>query len=336
MHESDRWLDSRSSGGPTLGELGEDAVLAEVLAALGPQPGEVPVAAGDDAAVLTTPSGSVVVTTDSMVRGLDWRDDWSSGDDVGQKVVRQNLADVAAMGAVPTGLVLALAADPATPMSWVTDLARGVGRTSRAAGAPVVGGDLSGAPAATVIVGVTAMGDLQGREPVRRSGARPGEVVAVAGTLGRSGGGLALYLDGAGQGGGAAADALREVHRTALGAPLAAGPVAAAAGASAMIDVSDGLVQDLGRVAAASAVAVDLERAALTAVAAGPLTEVHGPEAALHHVLTGGEEHALVATFAPGAVPTGWQVLGRVLDGPAGVTVDGRPVDAAGWDHFRR
>nr|WP_179463833.1 thiamine-phosphate kinase [Janibacter alkaliphilus] len=319
-----------------MGELGEDAVLAEVLAALGPQPGDVPVAAGDDAAVLATPSGSVVVTTDSMVRGLDWRDDWSTGDDVGQKVVRQNLADVAAMGAVPTGLVLALAADPATPMAWVTELARGVGRTSRAAGAAVIGGDLSGAPAGTVMVGVTAMGDLQGRDPVRRSGARPGDVVAVAGTLGRSGGGLALYLDGTDQGGGEAADELREVHRTALGAPLAAGPVAAKAGASAMIDVSDGLVQDLGRVAAASAVAVDLERAALTAVAAGPLNEVHGPERALHHVLAGGEEHALVATFAPVAVPTGWQVIGRVLDGPPGVTVDARAVEAAGWDHFRR
>lgn len=337
-----------SEAGSTLGELGEDAVLAAVLEAMGEPTGDggraAVVAAGDDAAVLAAVSGSVVVTTDSMVRGRDWRDSWSSPQDVGRKVVVQNLADVAAMGARPTGLVVALAADPATPLTWAIGLAEGIGAAARDAGAAVVGGDLSGAPEGAVVVAVTALGDLDGRDPVLRSGARAGDVVAVAGTLGRSGGGLALYFAGdlpgeATDHPGHAAELLRRVHRTAGAPPFVAGRQAADAGASAMIDVSDGLVRDLGRVARASGVDVDLDPAALRAEADGPLTEVLGPDEALRQVLGGGEEHALVATFAAGAVPEGWRGIGVVRpvagDAPA-VTVDGAATDAPGWDHFAR
>ena len=158
--------------------------------------GSVPVGPGDDAAVVGTPGGSVVATTDSMVRGRDWLDAWSSAHDVGVKIAAQNLADVAAMGAVPTALLVSLVADPELEVEWAVDLARGISSLAEQAGAPVVGGDLSSAPPGVVVISVTALGDLRGRAPVLRSGARPGDVVAVCGTLGWSGAGLALLQRG--------------------------------------------------------------------------------------------------------------------------------------------
>jgi thiamine-phosphate kinase len=128
-----------------------------------------------------------------MVRGRDWRDDWSTGHDVGVKLVAQNVADVAAMGGVTTGLLVSLMADPELAVAWVEDFARGVGEGARRAGCAVLGGDLSSAPPGVVVVSITALGDLQGRPPVLRSGARVGDLVAVCGSLGWSGAGLSTY-----------------------------------------------------------------------------------------------------------------------------------------------
>ncbi|WP_392542637.1 thiamine-phosphate kinase [Oryzobacter telluris] len=340
-----------------LREVSEGELLARVFPvyarASAPSWGSVPVGPGDDAAVVGAPSGTVVATTDSMVRVRDWRDEWSSAHDVGVKVATQNLADVAAMGASPTALLVSLVADPELDVGWAVDLARGIASVAEAASAPVVGGDLSSGPPGVVVVTVTALGDLRGRPPVLRSGALVGDVVAVCGSLGLSGGGLALYLAGEADpdrsGPGVALDerglavrALMRHHRAPV-APWWAGPEAAQAGAHALVDVSDGLVTDLGRVAAASGVAVDLDGAVLRdRYAAGPLALALGAEAALHQVLAGGEEHALVGTFADAAsLPVGgeeaWHVIGRVVaaggDGPR-VTVDGVVADARGWDHF--
>lgn len=315
--------------------------------------GSVPVGPGDDAAVVGAPGGSVVATTDTMVRGRDWRDDWSSAHDVGVKVATQNLADVAAMGAEPTGLLVSLVADPDLDVQWAVDLARGIAAVASQADAPVVGGDLSSGPPGVVVVTVTALGDLRGRSPVLRSGARVGDVVAVCGSLGLSGGGLVLLERGepdpdsddprgAPDERALAVRALMRHHRAPV-APWRSGPVAADAGAHALVDVSDGLVTDLGRVATASGVSVDLDGDVLRArFAAGPLALALGTQEALHQVLAGGEEHALVATFADEAsVPVDddkpWRVIGRVTapgpDGPR-VTVDGLVPDARGWDHF--
>lgn len=166
-----------------LRDLTESQLLAQLFPIYGATsgPAEVLLGPGDDAAVLAAPSGAVVLTTDSMVRGRDWRDDWSSGQEVGRKVVAQNLADIAAMGAVPTGLLVALAADPDTEVAWVLDLARGIADAARDEGVPVLGGDLSSAGGGTVLVAITATGDLGGRIAVRRNGARPGDLVAVCG-----------------------------------------------------------------------------------------------------------------------------------------------------------
>ena len=337
-----------------LRDLDEAALLARVLpryaATRGVLRDGAPVGPGDDAAVVLTPSGSVVATTDTMVRGRDWHDEWSHARDVGRKVVAQNLADIAAMGAVPTALLVALMADPDTPVDWCVGLADGIADAAAEAGAEVVGGDVSAAGEGTVAVAVTALGDLRGRRPVLRSGAQPEDVVAVCGSLGLSGGGLALLQSGEG------IRALEEVdtvrgrvvsglvaYHRAPSPPWGAGPVAAAAGAHALVDVSDGLVTDAGRVATESGVVLDLSGTVLRErFADGPLTVALGESEALHQVLVGGEEHSLVGCFSPGvdlgALPGHeWVAIGRVLDagedGP-GVTVDGVVPDAAGWDHF--
>ncbi|MFL6167893.1 MAG: thiamine-phosphate kinase [Ornithinibacter sp.] len=363
-----------------LRDVSEGELLARVFpvyaGASPPEWGSVPVGPGDDAAVVGAPGGTVVATTDSMVRGRDWRDEWSSGHDVGVKVAAQNLADIAAMGAVPTALLVSLVADPDLEVQWAVDLARGIASLAEQAGAPVVGGDLSSAAPGVVVVSVTALGDLRGLAPVLRSGARAGDVVAVCGSLGWSGGGLALYERGESDpdhgpkpdaGGPAGAEplggraravrALMRYHRAPV-PPWRAGPRAAAAGAHALVDVSDGLVTDLGRVAAASGVRVDLDGAVLRdRFAAGPLTQALGAVEALHQVLAGGEEHSLVGVFAdeaslpspsrapddadvgaaPDGIPEPWHVIGRVLPATADairVTVDGVVPDARGWDHF--
>jgi len=339
----------------TIGSVSESDLLDRIIPMFGESPfagAGVIVPPGDDAAVITARE-SVVVTTDSMVRGRDWRDDWSSGHDVGLKVVAQNVADVAAMGAVATGLLVSVAADPGTELDWVIDLTRGIADAAEDAGCPVVGGDLSSAPAGVVMVAVTAFGDLQGRRPVLRSGARPGDVVAVAGSLGWSGAGLALYEAGTpdpiapdtGTGHLTAMERATSVlmwfHRSPR-PPWESGPVAADAGATSMIDLSDGLARDGGRIAVASGVEVALDESVLREhFLAGPIELTLGSEAGWRQVLSGGEEHSLLATFAADSVPDDphapWTVIGQVVEagseGPR-LTVGGVVPSETGWDHF--
>jgi thiamine-monophosphate kinase len=313
-----------------LADLSEGELLAEIFPFFAPSPA-VPVGPGDDAAVLAT-GQRTVATTDSMVRGRDWLDAWSTPADVATKVLTQNLADVAAMGAVPTAVLVSLMADPRTPADWAVDFARAFGEQAAAAGVAVVGGDLSSAPADVLVVSVTALGDLDGREPVLRSGARPGDAVAVCGTLGRSAAGLALLEAGADprtEPPGTRAACL--AHHLRPHAPVRAGRAAADAGATAMIDLSDGLLRDGHRVAAASGVRLALSPAGLHEDVAA-LIEVVGGRA-LECVLAGGEEHSLLATFA-GEVPDGWRTIGEVVAGE-GVTLEGVVQQPRGWDHFR-
>ena len=326
-------------------DLDESALLARIFPLL-PAGASTLLGPGDDAAVVAAPDGRFVVSTDVLVEDRHFRRRWSTGYDVGARAAAQNLADVAAMGARPTALVVSLAVPADLEVAWVEGLARGLAEACAPAGAAVVGGDLSGAEA--VVVAVTVHGDLAGAAPVRRSGARPGDVVAHAGVRGRSAAGLALLdagvaapRDGAPGADGPLAAFVAGYLRPRP--PLAAGPAAAAGGATAMLDVSDGLLRDAGRVAAASGVAVDLDAAALAPYAAdlAPAAAAlgAGEEVARGWVLGGGEDHGLLATFPPGAgLPDGFRVLGRVLpadDGRPRVTVDGAPPQAApGWDHF--
>jgi thiamine-monophosphate kinase len=309
----------------TLAELTEEQLLARITPRLPTGPG-VLVGPGDDTAVVRC-DAATIVTTDAAVRGRDWRDDWSSPADVGAKIVAQNLADVAAMGGRPIGLVVTLLADPATTVAWVEGFADGLGEAARTAGAAVLGGDLSSAAPGMLAVSVTALGTLDGREPVLRSGAGAGDQIAVAGTLGLSAAGLLLLQQGRPD----LDEELVATHRRPR-PPLAEGPRAAAAGARGMLDISDGLMRDGSRIASASGVALDFSREALAPYAARLATAV-GADAAWDCVLGGGEEHALLACF-PGPVPADWTVVGTVRTG-AGVLLDGIPQAPRGWDHFR-
>ena len=297
---------------------------------------------GDDAAVLAAPDGRVVASTDFLLEGRHFRRDWSSARDIGRKAAARSLIDVAAMGAVPTGLLVALAAPGDLPAAWARDLAAGLAAECARVGASVVGGDT--ARASSVLLATTGLGDLVGRAPVLRSGAAPGDLVAVAGPLGRAAAGLALLSAGITN------DPLVTAHQRPE-PPYDAGPEAAGLGATAMIDVSDGLLADLGHVAAAGGVLIDLSSARLAPGDAllAAARAVHSDltkrgsrldyDEALAWVLSGGEDHALAATFPPrAALPSRWTVVGEVRAGPGryGVLVDGQPwAGSAGWDHFR-
>ncbi|NYI06585.1 thiamine-phosphate kinase [Allostreptomyces psammosilenae] len=316
----------------TLGEVGEFGLIKVLTGGL-PRTPAVQVGPGDDAAVVAAPDGRVVATTDVLLEGRHFRRDWSTAYDVGRKAAAQNLADVAAMGAAPTALLLGLVAPADLSVTWAGELMDGLRDECQVAGAAVVGGDVVRGD--TIMVSITALGDLQGRAPVTRSGARPGDVVAVAGWLGWSAAGLAVLSRGF-----RSPRAFVEAHRRPE-PPYHAGPAAATLGATAMMDVSDGLVADLGHIAAASGVHIDLraERFDVPAQMAD-IGHAVGVDP-MQWVLTGGEDHALVATFPPDAdLPARWRRVGQVLKAattPDGgrVTVDGAPwTTAGGWDHF--
>jgi thiamine-monophosphate kinase len=284
--------------------------------------------------VVAAPDGRVVASTDLLVEGRHFRRDWSSAHDVGRKAAAQNLADLVAMGARPTALLVGLGVPADLPADWPTGLADGLAEETALVGATVVGGDV--VRSEQVVVAVTALGDLEGRAPVTRSGARPGDVVALAGRLGWAAAGLAVLGRGF-----RSPRVLVDAHRV-PSPPYAAGPAAAVAGATAMIDVSDGLVQDAGHVAHASAVVLALRTDLL--VVDAPLAEAAAAFNAdpLIWVLTGGDDHALLATFPPSAVlPPGFHVIGTVRaaepDETAGVLVDGAAyAGPGGHDHFAR
>lgn len=318
------------TGGVSLRGLDEDEVLARILPVF-PRSRDLIVPPGDDASVVRT-GDRTIATTDTVVLGRDWLDEWSSGADIGHKVIAQNLADVAAMGGRPTGVLLTLVVDPDISIEWVQDHARGIAEACSAAGVAVLGGDLSSAPAGVVMVSVTALGVLDGKV-VLRSGARPGHEVAVNGSLGLAAAGLMLLAADRPERHTIAVDRQRRPQPR-----LSAGPQAAEAGASAMLDVSDGLLRDGGRIARASGVVIDLDPATLKADIA-ELSEAVGREAARECVLAGGEEHSLLATFPAGRMPSGWRMIGRVRAPAAGeapgILVGGVPEQVIGWDHFR-
>ncbi len=282
---------------------------------------------GDDAAVVATTDGRVVATTDLLLENRHFRRDWSTGNDVGHKAAARNFSDIAAMGAVPTALLVGLAAPGTLEVEWADALMAGLREECGGLDAAVVGGDVTESD--SVMLAVTALGDLRGIAPVTLGGARAGELVAVCGRLGWAAAGFAVLSRGF-------RSPLQVVnaHRRPE-PPYTAGPEAASAGATAMTDVSDGLLADLGHIAAASAVRIDLR---------GDLVEV--PDklrevgAALNvdplvWVLTGGDDYALVATFPRTAtLPAGWRVIGAVAEGD-GVRVDGRRWKVGGHEHFR-
>ncbi len=311
----------------TLADAGEFGLISR-LVDLFPQGEQVLVGPGDDAAVLRVRTGHVVVSTDLMVEGRHFRREWAGADDVGHRAAAQNLSDVNAMGGRAHSLTVGLAAPPDLPLSWALDFARGFAEECALVGASVVGGDVTRAE--QIVIAVTVIGACT-QAPVLRSGAAPGEVLALAGRQGWAAGGLAVLGRGF-----RSPRVLVEAYRRPE-PPYDAGRVAAEAGATAMLDVSDGLLADAAHLAADSGVAIDVRTDAfelpepLRAVGAALNSDP------VHLVLGGGDDHALLATFPDsGAVPDGWTVVGEVRVGEPGlVTVDGAPYDGpTGWTHF--
>ncbi|MEV6387206.1 thiamine-phosphate kinase [Nocardia xishanensis] len=319
---------SESAAPRTVRELGEFALIERINARRVQAPA-VLLGPGDDAALVAAPDGRFVVTTDMLVEGRHFRRDWSSPREIGRKAIAQNAADVVAMGAAPTAFVVALGCPAETPVAVIDELADGMWAEAARAGGSIAGGDLVRSP--ELVLSVTAFGDLRGGAPVTRAGARVGDTVAVAGLLGWSAAGLAALTAGVDAEEFAEALAAHRVpqppYEAVLGSTWRAG--------NSLTDISDGLLADLGHIAEASGVAIDLDAAALREPALDALAARLDADAA-QWVLAGGEDHAFAGSWPQGAeLPEGWRAVGRVTAG-SGVTVDGAPHrGGSGWESFR-
>ncbi len=321
-------------GDEDLGSLGEFGLIAQIRELL-PQGEDVLIGPGDDAAIVKVFDGYVVATTDMAVEGIHFRRDWSSAKQVGQKIAAANLADLVSMGARPTALLVALGAPPELPAAWALELAVGLRDEAATLGASVVGGDT--VKSEKIVISVTALGSLDGRAPVLRSGAQLGDLVVLVGVTGLSAAGLAL-LNSPEIG---TYEELRDAHRT-PSVEYQTALALALRGAHAMCDVSDGLLADLGHIADASGVKCRIDPSKLD------VSQIVGAATALdvdplRWALTGGEDHAFVATIAAddateliAALPSGVRIIGEVVQG-AGVEVVDLDVFSwlAGHDHFR-
>jgi len=286
---------------------------------------------GDDAAVLGIGGSLLVAGTDLLVDGRHFRRDWADPIDIGHRAAAANLADIAAMGGVPTGLLVGLAMPGDLAVDWIDGLYEGLVQECQPFGAAVVGGDV--VESHTLVLAVTALGDMNGVSPVIRGGARPGHRVAVAGRLGYAAAGLAVL----GRGFRSPRSVVAAYRRPEV--PYAAGPQAAALGASAMCDVSDGLLRDAGTLALASGVRILLD------VMRFPVPEVLRDVGAamttdpLSWIFAGGDDHALLACFpAHLDLPEPWREVGRVEEGEgvvvAGLPDEGRELAGSGFVHW--
>ncbi len=364
----------------TVADVDEAELLRRIFAVLAQhnnvQSDAIVLGAGDDSAVIAAPDRSFTVSTDVLVENQHFRTAWSTGYDVGWRAAMQNLADAAAMGARPTAIVAALVLPGATTVAWVEDFARGIAQASTCHNVAVAGGDLATGDA--IVVSVTVFGDLEGEPAVTRKGARVGDAVAVAGQVGWSAAGFAALSAGVATsadqttsadqaarapavtsaasrpGATTSADALdATIGRFRRPEPAITAGVQARSRATAMMDISDGLVCDAARIAQASSVVIDLvdpiTSLAEDANVLGLVAEVLGltqeqrTQQVRDWLLAGGEDHGMLATFSPEFVPDGFRVIGTVKAADTdngvepGVYLESQPYAGnSGWDHFRR
>jgi len=323
--------------GPTVFELGEIAALKRAVSNFRKVETTL-VGSGDDAAVVAVSDGRFVVTTDTMVQDHDFKNEFSSGYDLGFKAVASNVADVAAMGAKPIALVVAMVIPKSTTQMWLEDFARGLqaGCDELAPECEIVGGDL--AAGEQIVIAVTAHGHLAGANAVLRSGAQVGDSVALAGTLGRAACGLDLLLH--------PDKSLAKAYDEWVAVQLRPTPpiqlgIQVAQVATSMMDVSDSLALDANRLANASSVSIELERSKLEGYAAVLELASQSMTARddlardpMDWVLYGGEDHSLLATFPQGVeIPRGFKVIGKVIERQGvPVLLGGAPLEPKGWD----
>ncbi|MEJ2199875.1 MAG: thiamine-phosphate kinase [Desulfuromonadaceae bacterium] len=326
-----------------LSDLGEFGLIERIRQAVAPTPGVV-VGIGDDCAVLDLPPGERLLTsTDLLLEEVHFRRCWTDPYQLGRKSVSVNVSDIAAMGGIPRHLYLGLAVPADFTVADLDAFIAGFLAACSDYGTVLVGGDTCRSPG-PLLISVTVEGTVADRELIRRYGACPGDGVYVSGTLGDS----ALALRQLQSGVTPPAELARRHHdpraRVELGRALAAARIP-----SAMIDISDGLLADLGHILEASAVGAELEEATL------PLSAVLKAEVAkdpdrIELALAGGEDYELLFTVPPqqqaglvelaGAVGVPLTRIGVVTSAATGLMVHpgagrcGRPV-TAGFDHFR-
>ncbi len=327
--------------------LGEFSLIERIVARLGDAAArDILVPPGDDAAAWQVPPDAVAVATiDVLTEGTHWRRDTMGLADVGWRAVAANVSDLAAMGATPDALLVGLSLAPDVTVEDVDALTDGIAESCRAHGIRVAGGDV--VRATTTSISIAAYGHVtagEGAPPrlLRRSGARPGDRVAVTGSPGAAGAGLALIE--AGRAGEPAAEPLVRAHRRPR-ARVATGQAAAAAGVACGIDVSDGLLQDLGHVARASGVGIEVAIAALPLAPAA--VDLLGAASAVDLALGGGEDFELVLC-GPGDTLKGLDsadvpvtLVGRVVAEHPGEVIawsdEGEAYEppSRGWDQLR-
>ena len=293
---------------------------------------------GDDAAAWSSPEGETVLTTDTLVEGVHFDLHWTGWADLGWKTLAVNLSDVAAMGCEPTYAVVTLGLRGDLPVDGLTAMYGGTAQAARWSGCTVVGGDITASP--VFFVSVAMLGSRQGSGGLlTRTGAVPGQAVAVTGRLGSSAAGLRLLRRGGpGDGPRELIDAhLRPQPR------LAEGQAMAGASVSAAIDVSDGLVADLTKLCAASGVGAEIDASSVPVDAA--LSSAF-PDEWMELALSGGEDYELLFTASAetvervaGEADAPVTVIGRTTEAAGGVKVldaSGSPIDLRheGWDHL--
>lgn len=299
--------------------------------------GGILVGPGDDAAIVEPGGRPLAVTTDALVEGVHFRPGWLSPAELGARAIAVNLSDLAAMGATPRWTLVAAIAPPERSASELDRILNACAAASAAAGAAMIGGNLSRGDALSLTV--TAIGAVEG-SVLERRGARPGDLLVVTGTLGAAAAAVDVWLDG-----GEPAPALRERFARPV-ARLAAGRALAAAGARAAIDVSDGLLADLGHLCRASGVGAVVERELLPRIAPVAIRDGSGCDFAA----TGGEDYELLAVLPrefddraiadlADACQVELTVVGRCTEAAGGIRLvgeDGRDHAPAhgGFDHF--
>ena len=315
-------------------DISEDELLTaigRVLSGTGP---EVLVPVGDDAAVVRRGAGDLVLSTDALVEGTHFDRAMSTPRDIGYKAIAASISDIAAMAASPRYALCALTLSDDVDAGWTMELFGGMREASDEFACTLIGGNL--ARGADVTVAITVTGEVARGAAVRRGGAKPEDVVVVTGTLGGAAAGRRLARRGAPW----TEDELDAIHHHERPAPrVGEAPVLARNGATAMIDVSDGLARDLARLCEASGVGVRLDPAAVPA----------HPAAAEGEALGGGEDYELLATMpSAGAVVDAASELADVFATPltaiGTITTEGlqtvddsgktHPLEPSGWDHF--
>ncbi len=300
----------------------------------------------DDAAVFDPPPGrQLVAAADAMVEGVHFLPE-DPPETIGAKLLRVNLSDLAAMGAAPLGYLLTVALPRGAPEEWIAAFAAGLAADGEAFGIHALGGDTVSTPGPATF-SLTVLGTVAPGAALRRGGARPGDRVWVSGTLGDGALGLRVLR------GELAPDAAGHLARRyrlpeprlALGAALSGGGVATAA-----MDVSDGLLQDLGHLCRASGCGAEVEAASLP-LSGAARAAVGADPALLALVLAGGDDYELLFAAPPersgevlaraAAAGTAVSPIGAFVEGPPEVVArgaDGAPLPAAaqggGWSHF--